>query len=284
MEHTLSGSSIGHVHDEYIADSFYTTGWKAVSTSSLCVNRGCECHASGACVNGFFNHYMIPDDGSVIDEREKCKYLPMLLKQGNVDEISVEEVRCVHDTLENAYTYYDNHVITNGSEQTLISVAINRCKSVCVPMMCYLLEMKTKDVLPGSFCLPSISSGYAYVLAHTGTVLSPLLESICMIGIDPVVSSKGIYNVTVADSVHRELKIEMFTPGFTYSKEHGVNIMGDMRSGAQQKVVRCDEGNINAVRTAIVTLSVVLTPKSFYGGKNPSTKTVAYYVHNVELE
>jgi hypothetical protein len=227
---------------------------------------------------------MVPLDSSSFDDEDPYMLFPVFLHSRNADEISAEEVRCSLDTAHTSYAYFMRHVVTSAPEQTLISIALNRCKSICFSMKCRLIDMEESSIPAGSFIISSPTEGYAYALAHEGSVLTPLLEAICLIGVDPVVSPKGVYNVTCIGRNGRAYSTELYTAGFVFSRECGVSLLGNMRAGAEEKVVRCDEGNIRAVRTAVVTLSILLTPKSLYGGKNPSTKTVRYHVHNVELE
>lgn len=284
MEDSSLDSSPATVHDEFIADSFYSTGWVTRTTSELCRKKRCECGGSGSCKTGLFNHYMIPLDSGLFGDEDSHMVFPVFLHSRNVDEISAEEVRCSPNNVHASYAYFMRHVVKSASEQTLVSVALNRCKSVCFSMKCRLIDMTEPSIPAGSFTISSPTEGYAYVLAHEGSVLTPLLEAICLIGVDPVVSPKGMYSVTCIGHGGRAYSTELYTTGFTFSGECGVSVLGDMRAGAEERVIRCDEGNIRAVRTAVVTLSILLTPKSFYGGKNPSTKTVQYHVHNVELE
>lgn len=277
-------SSPDLVHDEFISDTFYATGWTTQCTSSSCKNKDCKCKGSGSCVYNLFNHYMKPDDSSSAEDTDPCLTFPVFLHSRSVDEISAEEIRCSPANLGKSYRYFRKQVVTSPREQTLLSVALNKYKSPCFSVECRLIEMKRESAYPGSFCFPSRTDGNVHVLAHDGIVLTPLLESICMIGIDPVVSSKGVYGITMLSGKSKGRHADLFTSGFTYSTSYGVNIIGSMREGASEMVELHSDGSTRAVRTAVVTLSVVLTPRSYYGGKNPSTKTVSYHIHNVELE
>ena len=272
------------VHDEFIADTFYTTGWTTKATSDLCRNKSCGCKGSGSCKYGIFNHYMTPVDSESFDDEHPHMVFPIFLSNRNADEISAEEVRCSPDTLQGSYAYFLTQVMESPAEQTLVSVVLNRCKSACFSVRCRLVEMEAGKAPQGSFCLPSPRDGDVCVLAYEGSVLTPLLESICLIGVDPVVSPKGVYSVTCSRRDGKVYSMDLYTAGFTFSAECGVNLLGSMREGAVEEVLWCDSDGVKAVRTAVVTLSVILTPKSFYGGKNPSTKSVQYHIHNVELE
>ena len=105
-----------------------------------------------------------------------------------------------------------------------------------------------------------------------------------MTGIDPVVSPAGACRLSVEDRSGGTKTLNLQISGFSCSPSYGIDILGDVPMEERSTVRKSDGIKAKAVRTALATLSVVFTPKSFYGGKNPSTKRVTYHVHNVHTE
>lgn len=283
MEVTIVDGSDANSHEEYIEDSFYTDYWTIISTPGLCVTENCKCDYSGTCECELFNHYMTSDPIQTKNYSDACATFPIHVDPGNADEISVEEVTCSVSTLAQSYEYFSKHVVRDRYSQTLISIARDAFKSVCFTMSCSIMEMYSSDVPKDSLCLPSQTHGTEMVVAHNELVLIPVLESICSIGVDPVVKSSNTYRF-----VHRGKKsscvVEHLSPsGFTYSEQFGINITGNRSTLNMKNALPGSTRGLLAVGTASVTVSIVLTPRSYFGGRAPSTKTVSYHVHNIEL-
>lgn len=229
-----------------------------------------------------FNHFMfrVEDDSSTI-ELDQFDF-PLSINASTADELSVEEVRCREYTVGAAYNYYSNGVVQNLLTETMISVVFGDYKSTCFGMSCYILEMRPRTVHSGSLRLESKADKYAQVLALDSRASSPLLEEMCIQGIDPIVSSVGIHSLEVKGGDGELHEVNACTSGFRWFGDGSLNVHGKCGDSAYKVVGSRDK--VRAVRTALATVSIVLTPKSLFGGKNPSTKLVSYFVHNVNIQ
>jgi len=272
------------VHDEQIDDSMYSVGWREVSTGGVCVKSKCECKGSGSCTFALFNHFMYREEedylGSNLDQFD----FPLYITNGTADELSVEEVRCRRYIVGAAYNYYVRKVVHDPLRETLISVFLGDYKSTCFNMLCFLLEAKSSSRLEGYLRMDHEEKGVTSVLARGQEATASLLEAVCMLGINPIVSSEGELSLEILDSETRAQTLNVCISGFSNDSMRGVNVLGSLKSTPEYISTHKGKFGIRAVRTALVTMSVVLTPKSLYGGKNPTTKTVSYYVHNVKIQ
>jgi len=284
---------LDQTHDEEIVDEFYKKGWTECSTSELCkalTNRSCECMGSGSCSIGMFNHYLY-QEGSQEPMAARYKEFPILLNRVVAEEISLEEIRCAPHTVGSSVRYYEERVIGDVLSNTMVSVAIGLVKSPCFNVACYVAEINLEASKGDSLCILKERGLYGWVLCHDGEVLDHLLKSLCVIGIDPVVSGEGNYEVLLqhdrhrgrpaSETTQRSSVVNLSTSGFRLNASGRVNMIGKAPGPRVQKCSGSEVSCIRAVGTALVTISIVLEPKSMYGGKNPSTKKPLYVVHNV---
>jgi hypothetical protein len=205
---------------------------------------------------------------------------PVCVNPENAETIGVEEVRCKRHTVGVAYRYYKSNVVKGLDTSTLVSVAVDGYKSTCFNMFCYLLAMPRHAVPRGSLALGQPSSQECWVLARCRDVTDPFLESLCTIGIDPIVQDEHEINLWVGDNGKDAQKMSFCTSSFLW-RRGGPNILWSPGRPSVTSECHSNDNMVRAVKTALVTVSVLLTPKSLYGGKNPTTKTVSYFVHNI---
>jgi hypothetical protein len=211
-------------------------------------------------------------------------YFPLYITNGTADEICIEEVRCRQYTVGRAYNYYIRKVVHDPLCQTMISVFLGDYKSTCFNMSCFMLETERSKVPEGCLYFDHEKKGTVSILARGQEATASLLEAMCVLSIDPIVSSEGEVSLEVLDDHNNVNIINVCMSGFSNKNTKEINVLGSMKRAPDY--VSAGEGSlyVRAVRTALVTMSVVLTPKSLYGGKNPTTKVVTYYVHNVKVQ
>ena len=266
---------------EHIDDSMYTIGWREVSTCKVCDNASCLCANSGSCTYTVFNHYMYrEDDGDIVGGMIELDF-PLYIGDDVDEEVCVEEVRCRRYTVGAAYDYYMSEVLSEPLSQTMISVFSGEHKSTCFNISCFILEVKEHAVCDDDLCLTQCTEGYVDVLARSRKASSSLLQAMCMLNIDPIVTRLGDYSLAVVDGRKRQQNLDVCTSGFKWSQTCGFSLLRLHGTSRPRTVVGEHASSIRAVRTALATVSVVLTPRSMYGGKNPTTKSVSYFVHNV---
>lgn len=271
-------------HNEYVDDSMYSVGWGEVSTCRSCVDAECKCSRSGSCKSTIFNHYMYRvDEQRNAAETDQFDF-PLYISNGAAEEVCVEEVRCRRYTVGAAYDYYIGRVLSDPLCETMISVFLGEYKSTCFNISCFILEISEQAVLPGSICFSDEESNYVSVLARGYEASTSLLDAMCMLGIDPVVPHTGDYSLEVLDDEEKKQTLNVCTSGFKNPGDLKMNIIGPAEPASGYVVLNAEVCGIRAVKTALVTVSIVLTPKSLYGGKNPTTKSVLYFVHNVRMQ
>jgi hypothetical protein len=272
------------VHDECIDDSMYSLGWLEASTASACTTSGCVCRRSGSCKFIVFNHFMYREEDATNGKKPDQFDFPIYITNGTADELSVEEVRCKRHVVGSAYDYYNRVAISDPLRESMISVFLGDYKSTCFNMSCFLLEMKNSSALEECLHLSHEERGFTNVLARGYEATASLLEAMCMINVDPIVSPNGQYSMQLLDRQGFTQTLNVCTAGFLNKRAGSINVLGSVTSVPQYVPVDKKKYGVRAVRTALVTMSVVLTPKSLYGGKNPTTKIVSYYVHNVKIQ
>lgn len=284
------------INDEHIDDWLYSQGWKQVSTQDGCSEEGCKCISTGRCAKPMFNHYMVEEynpspiscgsscfDTGATSEKENeapADTFPICITQESVDTIGVEEVRCRRHTVGICYRYYKANVIKRGIPMTMVSVAMNEYKSACFNMSCHLLEMPKPKVPDGALAINSSSGDSCWVLARSTALNVSFLNVLCDIEVSPLVEDENKVPVKMKHPT-MDLPIATFiTSDFAWTRG-GPNMLWSPNMSSS--VVSCypNEAGVRAVKTALVTVSVLLTPKSLWGGKNPTTKLVTYFVHNI---
>ena len=266
---------------ECIDDSMYTVGWKEVSTCKACSDVGCLCAGSGSCTYAAFNHYMYREEGeSTTGDADELNF-PLHVSNEMDGEVCVEEVRCRGHTVGAAYDYYMREVLPEPLSQTMISVFSGEYKSTCFDISCFVLETRNDVVCSTDLRLAQGTEDYTDILARGYEASGSLLQAICMLDIDPIVSCLGDHSLVVIDEHGQEQSLNVCTSGFKWSQRCGFSFLHMREADQRHAVVGARADEIRAVRTALATVSVVLTPKSMYGGKNPTTKSVSYFVHNV---
>lgn len=284
------------VYDEHVDDWLYSRGWKHVSSREGCENVGCKCETEGACLLGVFNHFMVrrgceEDAEEYCSEREKedCRgqpceapgpLCPIVLDTEASDDLCVEEVRCMKHTMGPAYVYYRNNVVGSLRTITMVSAVTGDYKSVCFNIPCYLLEVNSGLVPAGALGVKAEGSGRTWVLSRGAAASEPVLESLCSIELSPVVCPEGRLALSVRALEKGHTSLEVDIAGFK-CRDEGPNMIEKANGCFVEAQCRSCALDVRAVRTALVTVSILLTPKSMYGGKNPSTKLITYFVHNV---
>ena len=267
-------------HDELVDDWLYSEGWMQVSSQDDCRDKGCNCETTGECSFRIFNHFMVKDGCDVEVGSVGKRKFPICLTMEATEELNVEEVRCKKHTTGKAYRYYLNVVLKGDSCVTMVSVATQDYKSTCFNVSCWLLETPIEQVAPGTLALGSGEKGIAWVLCRDARTNASVLSSLCSIGIDPVVVANGQFSLEVLRKEGGKLMICVDSSGFRCG-EGGPNVLGYGSGGSIRLLCPPGSTGVRAVRTALITASILLTPKSMYGGKNPSTKTVTYFIHNI---
>jgi hypothetical protein len=275
-------SRIARIHDEYIADKFYMIGWNLYTTADFCKRNGCECLGSGSCYTGSFNHYLVRDGEAAPSSPH---VFPLSLNAETVDEMSLEEIRCIKHTLQHSLQYFSQRVVMDPLVDTLVSIVLGNFKSPCFNISCYLVEMDLNYVRGDVLCIIPTEKNHGWVICHDTRIVEVLLECLCVIGICPIVSYSGVKNLDVQSSELSEEVISMSisTSGFKCPTGGAINIMGRVDNAGRFSCVNKTDTGVKAVKTALATISVVLEPTSLHGGKNPSTKKLSYVVHNVSL-
>jgi len=284
------------VHDEHIDDWLYSRGWRQVSTQDECESRGCRCGLTGACLQRIFNHYMVEDGsrGSSVqmdaanssDEANAGSgeasplSFPICVNPDTVEMVGVEEVRCRRHTVGISYKYYEANVLKDHRTTTMVSAAVDGYKSACFNMLCYLLEVPKSKTPTGALAVSSQDPEGCWVLARSSSLTTVFLESLCTIDISPIVQAEDEIELRLQGCVPGSRGVLFDTSGFAW-RAGGPNMIYD--PSASPVVTECypNPGMVRAVRTALVTTSILLTPKSLYGGKNPTTKLLTYFVHNI---
>lgn len=270
------------IHDEHIDDSMYSVGWREVSTSNGCKNKKCRCNGSGSCKFAIFNHFMYRVDDENTGRKTDQFDFPLLIGSAATNEFSVEEIKCARYTVGAAYNYYVRRVMLDSSE-TMVSVFLGDYKSSCFNMLCFVLEMPRSLTSPGYLCLDSSTPGHTNVVARECETSASILEEICLLGLDPIVAPGGNCTLGVFDENDEDGTVQVSMLGFRYTAGAKTNVVGPLDCKPDYPTVKANPLGVRAVRTALATVSVVLTPKSLYGGKNPTTKLVSYFVHNVTI-
>jgi hypothetical protein len=286
----------GEVHDERVDDWLYSYGWTQVSSQDACRFSGCDCASTGICTQEMFNHYMIesgevsplaPPDPRISQDgeepsagRNSPSTFPVYLGIDTIEMAGVEEVRCRPHVVNVAHAYYKANVVKYRRNSTLVSVAMGGYKSTCFNMSCYLLSMPRSAVPKGSLAMGSSSSEEYWVLARGAQLTALFLESLCTIGVDPVVEATGQITLSPQGPTEDCTERCFETAGFLW-KRGGPNILWNPNMLSLPATCHGNVWGVRAVKTALVTVSVLLTPKSMYGGKNPTTKTIDYFVHNI---
>lgn len=274
--HTMSAYS------EYIDDSMYSVEWREISTCGPCASAECRCGGSGFCKFAIFNHYMYRADGQSA-ETDQFDF-PLYISNDAAEEVCVEEVRCRRYTVGAAYDYYISKVLLDPLNETVVSVFLGEHKSTCFNMSCFILETTGTATPSGCICFSGGEGGSASILARGYEASASLLEAMCMLGIDPVVQHTGNYSLKIVDGEEKEQTLNVCASGFRNTGGSKLNILDPAEPVPSYAVLNSEVCGVRAVRTALVTVSVVLTPKSLYGGKNPTTKSVSYFVHNVKIQ
>lgn len=261
-------------HDERVDDTLYSQGWRCISTQFQCKKRRCRCHVTGDCILGVFNHYMMRED-TLEEEKEPSAFtFPITIRASDGYEMSIEEVRCRRHVLDIAYRYYNNIVLGSNSPSTFVSVVGDGCKSICFNIDCYMLDMEEEASPAGSLSITSGDPEETWVISRDISTTRAICDSLCNIGVDPVVCAEGSVAL-------RGLRTVVDTSGFTCAGA-GPNVL--QNDSLVSNLVLMDpvaSAGVRAVKTALVTVSILLTPKSMYGGKNPTTKTITYFIHNI---
>jgi hypothetical protein len=280
------------VHDEHIDDFLYSEGWTQVSTQVYCKREGCHCEVTGECKGLMFNQYLVEDpnvspisqdsdaETGVQDNEASPSSFPVCVTNDNVESIGVEEIRCKPHTVGSCYMYYKTNVLQTDEPVTMISVAVDGYKSACFNMACHLLEMHQSNIPRGALAIASQSPEVCWVLARSVRLTTAFLSSLCEIDISPMVGVVEEISVRMVNAPLRSPEARFVTSGFAWSRA-GPNMLWS--AGTSSAVARCrsNAAGVRAVKTALVTMSLLLTPKSLYGGKNPTTKLVTYFVHNI---
>lgn len=272
------------VHDEFIDDSFYSTGWSEVSTSSQCSNGECECRGSGSCVSSVFNHFMYITEGASSDTQPSRYTFPLFVDKTSVDEVSVEEVKCREYITGSAFRYYDQCVVKDRRTQTMVSVCTGEYKSTCFDIPCLVLRVKRDCVTVGCVIIEECQDGTVWIVATRDSVTSQLMEALVVVGVEPIVSKSKCFTILLKLCPGLNVRMRVTASGMRVPRGCALSVVGSPQQEDTTRLVSEVTKSVEAVRTARVTVSIVLTPRSLYGGKNPSTKIVEYFVHNVKYE
>lgn len=286
------------VHDEYIDDTMYLRGWNTVSTIYACVRSGCRCSRGKVCDTGMFNHYLVEDCspgtpelptsstfehsevGGLAQQETEPTAFPLYISPENVGACGMEEIRCAKHTLSATYSYYRRNVLKGSNTTTLLSCAIDGYKSPCFNILCYLVIMPKSSLPEGCVALACGSKDECMVLTRDEELASPLMEFMCYTGVSPLVTNDKFLSAVEKDENGKLLARRLWYTSFAFSKV-GPNVLIEGSLGPSRPATVSSIPKARAVQTALVTVSILLTPKSLYGGKNPSTKLLTYFVHNV---
>ncbi len=277
------------VHDEMIPDRFYRKGWANY------VPRGIQDNVSAETQEPVIIHYLAMRGVARLPSCHLAYRSPIKLFSAPLsDDTSVEEIRCTVGTLGDAYAYYVRRVVENPHRQTLLSVCHQDLKSPCFEVPCLCSRVDSVPMGAATFETPDRS------LWEVGTpswTVGALVDSMCDIGITPIITTDPSYTVrTSLLGRATDVITKVFRPPVNAS----IQVLGAVSGGYLDKsrgegptdsayrylegVGTTLDGRCVAVRTAAATISVVLTPRSLYGGKNPETKEVSIVVHTVMLQ
>jgi hypothetical protein len=296
---TESACSSILVYDEMTDDDMYSHGWSIVSTQSKCGQRGCACRVDGMCNRGVFNHYMIEDAelspmspgnfnmgaggrGNGGAEVPSDTSFPIVITPETVDAVGVEEVRCKRHVVGQAYRYYKFNTPATNKGITMVSVSTYGYKSTCFNMLCYLLDMPRLKAPGGCMAMGPPDGENCWVLARDVGLTRSLFLCLTNIGISPIVEDENIIEILLKEEGLDDNRARFSTSRLVW-KNGGPNLLWNPEVTSGSMECEPNSYDVRAVKTALVTISVLLTPKSLYGGKNPTTKLVTYFVHNVCL-
>lgn len=235
-----------------------------------------------------YNHYMYIHDNIPAPETERYVPLkvspyafPITVDRATADELSVEEVGASMDTLGPSYSYFMSQVPMSFEDPGLLSVNIYDYKSICFNITCVLAVVYDRDIPYQALALMSAGEEYSYVLCIDAEIQQRLSEAMCEIGASPIVKPPTYMGVRILDS--DEEPMDLVALGIKPLNDGEIHIIGSI-DAKDHYAVECEYGgSIEAVRTAVVTVSIVLKPVSMHGGVRPSTKEITYVVHNVLL-
>lgn len=173
-------------------------------------------------------------------------------------------------------------MISNRKTQTIVSVCCGDFKSTCFDMACFVIKVPNGDAASGCLIVEECDDGFSWVLATRDAVTSQLMECLCVIGIEPIVARPKQHTFVVRVPGGKKVRIRANASGIRASPRVPVNVTGSPPADTDLLFGGSGESTVKAVRTALVTVSITLTPRSQYGGKNPQTKVVEYFVHNIK--
>nr|POE79009.1 hypothetical protein CFP56_79277 [Quercus suber] len=253
-QHMLARTpSHGSVHDEHIDDFLYCYGWSEVTTSDGCSSVTCPCGGSGSCVYLVFNQFMCSKHD--IEDLDQFS-MPVGVSDDVEQELSVEEVRCTRLTMRSSYAYYADHVVSNTRTETMLSVFTGKQKSVCFTMPGYALLVDVGDVCASDYVIKAESSSSRWVLGISHSAMSQLLQLICAIGVDPVVSTVGGLDVAVRERDGPDSMVSVVTAGIRGARGVLLNIHAGLHAAPDLEVPAEAQSLIKAVSSVIATVTV----------------------------
>ena len=223
-----------------------------------------------------FNHYLVKRSLEGADKCEPVRF-PINLVHTMMDGLALEEVTCKKRVTKESSKYYKNVVARRSKEITMISVVTGDYKSPCFNAACCLVKIPFSAAPPDSIFVESSEEGMIWVLSIDLEVDKTLLVAICELGLSPIVNTEG----TLALELKGASRYFVVNFANTDCTDYGPNVIACPGVGKYEGECKDNKVRARAVMTALATVSVVLTPKSMHGGKNPTTKQLKYFVHNI---
>lgn len=262
----------------------YTRDWIEMSTSTLCTNKGsCWCRGTGLCVaQAFAVCYVksgsLPDELTVEDLKDYT--LIEVNECDDANDWAAEEIPRSRMTLGSSYDYLSECIIDLNPACTLVSLFTGKyCKSFCFDITgCTIAKIAgaVPEHLENDVITSSDSNSLILLLPRktVGTIIALLVG----IGILPVTSEH------VVSAILKDGTVLSGAAGLC-RLSHVCALFSVPEEGWMDCVTPLDPARglaIEAVATASVTASVVLTPRPRFGGLRTSRKQVEFVVHNVK--
>lgn len=269
--------------NDTMEQALFTQGWTEISTPVRCNNVNCKCLGSGTCRTKLFNHYLVRSADLIETPKlHTDTFFPINISVTDAEDVNIEEVTASQATLGSAFKYFSNCIL-DSPDESFVAVVMRDYKSICFNVDCYLVAVEEPSSIPDALLISDTLTDNEWALSIDARIISLFLESLSLTGTTPIVPPLMPTRMTEKGSTLGFGSIDIVSGSFEVPEDGIINVSGTAFLDRLSKaVLHLERPVVTAVRTATVTLSIRLRPKSMYGGRDPSTKLISYIVHNIK--
>lgn len=249
--------------EDLLQQNLYTAGWEIRGNLNNCsgTDTHSTCVQKGTCLDTYFSFTYVQ-----AAEQKHKNYRKVEVSPGGSEE-SVEVIPSHGSLFGRYWDYFSERVFEGCKGESLVSICRGEVKSPSFDVLGCVIALTHKKP-PNNYAWVKEGGSY-WVILIPNSVVSNIMDSLNCIDIIPLPSAHDTqsYNSSRVLVKCRPVLCEMRP--------------GDWTKGSTRKSIsrftECD-----AVATATLTVSILLTPYAKARGKHTSKKYMSFVVHNVK--